>query len=193
MLTLLTGDISQFYRERLQRDFPPEELPPLSVLQEGAQAGIYETWLYAPAPGAVPAAYGMVLQNGRDALLFFFAVEPERRGRGVGSACMEELFSRFGASRAMIIEVERPEGAKTEAEAALRRRRIRFYERLGYKAEPGIDYVLMGVPFLLMTRTLAGPSYTPEELRRAILEIYARRPGVAVSAELNGTGKQYKE
>lgn len=78
-----------------------------------------------------------------------FAVSPELRGRNIGGAMMEHVFKAVNDN--VLIEVELPE---TE----IARRRIGFYERLGFRQHSGIRYVqppysegLSSLPLMLMT------------------------------------------
>ena len=78
-----------------------------------------------------------------------FAIIPEMRGRNIGAHMMRHLLDNV--SHNMILEVELPE---TE----IARRRIGFYERLGFTPHPEIPYIqppyspgLQELPLMLMT------------------------------------------
>lgn len=58
-----------------------------------------------------------------------FAVAPELRGQGTGSAMMEEL-RRYVGERPLVLEAEPP------SDSPLAARRIAFYERIGYVLNP---------------------------------------------------------
>lgn len=78
-----------------------------------------------------------------------FAILPECRGMGIGSRMLRNLFETVGED--VLIEVEHPDTDDA-------RRRIRFYERAGFRVRDEFEYVqppysdgLSPVPLLLMT------------------------------------------
>ena len=58
-----------------------------------------------------------------------FAVQPELRGKGIGASLMEELRCRVG-NKILVLEAEPPQ------DSDIARRRICFYERLGFMLNP---------------------------------------------------------
>ena len=73
------------------------------------------------------------------ALLWYLAIQPERRNQGIGSLIFQELLRRLNPSiyRALFFEVEIP--AKKNREEA--ERRIAFYQRNGAFLLRGIHYL----------------------------------------------------
>jgi len=87
------------------------------------------------------AHYVMVAEQ-RLAWLWMFAVTPEARNHGNGAAIYGEIVRRLPVGTvAMLIEVERPDLAQTEAERVLAERRIAFYRRQGARLLEGMYYV----------------------------------------------------
>lgn len=86
--------------------------------------------------------YELSLEH-RVAYLWYLAVLPQKRGKGLGARLYRQLISRLDRSifRALVFEVEIPEEAKTEEEQSLARRRIEFYHRLGARRLNGIHYL----------------------------------------------------
>lgn len=80
-----------------------------------------------------------------------FAVDPAHRGRKIGGNMLEYLFRTAGEN--VLIEVEKPE---TPGAA----RRIRFYERYGFRIRREVDYMQ--------------PPYSPEQCG---LEMYLMTHG----------------
>lgn len=81
-----------------------------------------------------------------------FAVDPHKRGGGIGAGVMTLLAARWPQ---IVLEVE-PHGSTPEAT-----RRIGFYERCGFQAQPQFSYTqppyspgLPPVPLMLMTTGL---------------------------------------
>ncbi len=124
------AQISRLYASGMRRDFPASELKSLAAILSMKHRGVYDA-LGAYGEDGVLEAYALLYrpEGQRIALLDYLAVEPERRGAGVGSALLAQL-QRHYATRvdALLIECERPKAAPDEAQA---RKRIRFYELAG--------------------------------------------------------------
>ncbi len=90
----------------------------------------------------VGLAHYVLIPQHKLAWLWMFAVTPEARNHGVGTAIYGEIVRRLPAGTvAMLIEVERPDLASTEAERALAERRIAFYRRQGARLLEGVHYI----------------------------------------------------
>lgn len=99
-----------------------------------------------------------------------FAVSPELRGRNIGRAMMEHVFRTVNNN--VLIEVELPE---TE----IARRRIGFYERLGFLPHPEIEYIqppysagLTPLPLMLMTHGKVNMSDWQVTVAPMLREVY---------------------
>jgi ribosomal protein S18 acetylase RimI-like enzyme len=95
------------------------------------------------------------------AFLWYFAVQAEQRGQGLGSQLYRSLLARLGPEvRALIFDLEDPRQMETRAEQELARRRVGFYRRLGARLLGGVDYVqciaphLPPLPLLLMVHPI---------------------------------------
>jgi GNAT superfamily N-acetyltransferase len=76
------------------------------------------------------------------AWLWMFAVSPETRNQGIGATIYADVVRRLPAGTiAVLIEVERPDLAHTEAERRFAERRIAFYRRQGAQLLGGVHYV----------------------------------------------------
>ncbi len=111
----------------------PGEHHLLAALVDGTFAGL--------------ARYQVLPAHG-PAYLWYLATQPERRNQGIGAEMYREILAHIAGRpagepgvRAMLIEVEMPERASTEAERRLAERRITFYRRLGALQLEGIDYL----------------------------------------------------
>lgn len=78
------------------------------------------------------------------ALLEYTAVDPALRGCGLGGQLLDAVATALKAEGAhLLAEVEDPrEPGLTEDERAMRQRRLRFYQRLGWGWIRDLDYVL---------------------------------------------------
>ena len=84
-------------------------------------------------------------------LIYYLAVDPQKRGQGVGSQVMALWQAQYPGKR-IFLEIERPEeGAENQAQ---RLRRKRFYLRNGLR-ETGLTVSVFGVPMEVLS--LNGP------------------------------------
>ena len=92
-----------------------------------------------------------------DALaLNYFAIIPEKRGKGYGSEVILTLKKRY-LERSIVIDIE--DDAAESDNAEQRKRRRAFYERLGFCAMP-YRLKIFGVPSVIMS---SGKNYTFDE------------------------------
>ena len=126
-------ETKRIYDRYMVRDFPPAERKPFASIRQLMEAGLYEP-LGAEAENGRLLAYAWqtVVPGCASALLDYFAVLPEGRGRGTGTAVLRALAARDAPHRdSLIIECEHPAEAPDPAAAlpelcnALRRRRAR--------------------------------------------------------------------
>lgn len=153
--TLDTEEMRRLYDPCLKRDFPPDELMPWSWMEPLIERGHQRSVGFYDEQGL--AAYALFITDGGGrpgtALLNYFAVQPDRRGRGVGSQCLQLMREALQGKDCLIIfEVEDPDTAP-DREAA--RRRIGFYLRGGARAT-GVDSLLFGVEYRIMVLEAEG-------------------------------------
>ena len=108
------------------------------------------------------------LLNSRVLLLDYFAVTPELRGRGVGSAFLAALDAVLGGV-CILGEVEMPDSHDAGLNA-MRLRRIAFYERAGFSLT-GAACRLYGVRYAIIARRLPA-GLTAAGLRGLLREVY---------------------
>lgn len=151
---MLDEELQEVYA-RVARDFPPIEYPPLRKMRGHVARRAVEGVLCTQ--DGLPAAYAFVLRAPQTprALLLLYAVEPTRRGQGVGSRFLHSLTQRYAQAAGLYAEVEKVELAADPAERETRRRRIAFYERLGFVRVTGLFYSIYGVEMHLYYKPLA--------------------------------------
>jgi len=160
--------IGLLYRQSLSRDFPPSELKSLSAIVEMYRRGRYD--VLGAYLGDCLVGYALLYrpQEGRLALLDYFAVEPEYRHQGIGSQCLEHLRRYYtGYLDVLMVECERPKTAPDETEA---RRRIRFYTQAG-AVLTSVRIWLFGVEYSILVFPCSG--YIPSfDWAREMLTLY---------------------
>ena len=117
--TLSLPQIRALYRERMTRDFPPDELKPLAMIEKALARDEYVCYGAVNGGGILAYAYFVMLkENGKPYALFdYYAVRQDIRDRGVGSRFMQALIA--GPLREMdcvLLEVDDPDCAKTPEE-----------------------------------------------------------------------------
>ena len=150
MLTLLNEkQIEYIYNTYMVVDFPPDELKPLAHLLRMVEEGLC-TYYALFRGGEVLSYFGLCVKDGF-ALVDYLAVNPEKRGQGIGSETLE-LLKEAAGDNTILIECEDISATQDEAEKTIRTRRINFYKRsdfilTGVKANLfGVDYVLLTYP-----------------------------------------------
>lgn len=136
------SELTALYENELTADFPHAELKPLRAMLRLMDMGRYDPLLVVD--GDRPVGYALVwLSEQREgALLEYFGVLRKLRNAGLGTRILTLLMERYGQ---LFGEAEKP-NAEDPVENGLRRRRIAFYERNGFRV---LDYecALFGVHF----------------------------------------------
>lgn len=151
----------EIYETHAQKDFPPEEIKPISVIEETWKRGNYHA--YGFYEGTELCAYAFLVADveKRMLLLDYFAVAGTRRGQGLGSRALALLRENCAEWNALVIEVEDDELPDINKETRImRERRISFYTAAGCLMSAtrtrvwGVDYRIMVMP--LMDRHASG-------------------------------------
>lgn len=135
----LDADTSERLSTIYHDSFPPEEREPFARLVQGAATGRLRLYLGRVGADVVGFAIVIPLPAADAHLLDYFAIARERRDQGLGSLFLEQLATILAGDgvRGIVLEVESDDDG-TEAERALRRRRISFYRRNGLDLLPGV-------------------------------------------------------
>lgn len=167
--TLDAGQIRALYAQRLKRDFPPDELKPLSRIERALARGEYIC--YGAFDGGAILAYAFFVLMGRKALFDYFAVDEALRDRGIGSRFLRALIGGpLSGMDCVLLEVDDPGAAPTSEERQVRERRLAFYLNNGLEDTHaratvyGVDYVILSLP--------VGPAPDPEQARRVYADLY---------------------
>ena len=162
--TLNERELSALYREEMVYDFPKSELKPLGAMLRLLEMGQYDPLVVTENGERVGYAMMWLPKSRQGALLEYLGVLRGKRSAGLGARILPLLAQRYGQ---LFGEAEAPT-SQDEAENHLRRRRIGFYERNGFRV---LDYecALFGVHFKCLYRG-------PQTDDRAVEQLH-RRPG----------------
>ena len=135
-------ELEDLYNNEMTGDFPRSELKPLKAMLALMDRGCYHALLAVEDGEAVGYAMLWLPQSRQGALLEYLGVLRGKRNGGLGTHILPLLAQRYGQ---LFGEAEAPD-ADDEAENDLRRRRVAFYERNGFRV---LDYdtALFGVHF----------------------------------------------
>lgn len=169
--------------------FPPSQRVDFDGLLEAVAEG--DVWLFTAHAGGDVAGFALVHPMPLPGLylLDYFAVAPEQRGRGLGGAVLRLLAEQLAGEPdawGMLLEVESDEWG-SEAERALRRRRIGFYRRNGaslvealpvHYGPSMVDDSLLELKLMWLPLRPDAPPPTGPDLRRAVIALYEEAYGL---------------
>ena len=170
LLPLDAAQTKEVYDRWMKTDFPPEELKPYASMAQMMEKGWYEPLALLDGTTGAMAAYAFqtVMPGCRCALLDYFAVLPDRRGHGTGTAALTALAGYYRERMdALIIECEHPAEAPDPETA---RRRIGFYLRAGARTT-AIESRLFGVRYLVLALP-CGDAVSDEAVNADLRRIY---------------------
>ena len=171
---LTLKQVRDLYGTQLRKDFPPDEIKPLSAIERAMGQGQYVS--YGAVKGGEILSYAFFIrlkeETGPFALLDYFAVREDMRDQGLGGRFLKELSQGPLAGMSdVLVEVDDPAFAPDEKELAVRNRRLRFYRSNGLK-DTGVTAVVFGVEFLILRMPSEGPMPSPRETGRRYAALY---------------------
>lgn len=151
----------------LEKDFQSDPLPPFNVYQKQIEQGEYEAYYYVQQKQ--PEAYFITIEKENYIFIVFFAVIKEKRGQGIGTKAIQEL-QKVAVGKTIILEVEKEVEDNTDQEKEIIQKRIRFYERVGFKKVEPLSYILRGHSYHIMT--YADTKITPDRIKAIMPRLY---------------------
>lgn len=153
---LTEEELTEIYQTYMKKDFPPSELKPLSHILRSAQAGFgFTLGLYEEDALAGYAVF-ILCEETNCALLDYFAVLGDKRGKGLGHRALSLFEAYFKENlpeiEGLYIESERISGAEDEQQCLIRKRRIAFYLSCGCEMTP-LRSVLFGVDYSVLYKS----------------------------------------
>ena len=172
---LTLNEVRGIYGERLVRDFPVNEIKPLSAIEAMMRRGEYAC--YAASDGGETLAYAFfVCLNGDETpvcLFDYLAVREDLRGSGVGGAFLEQLMAGpLRAYACVLLEVDDPDFAADDREKAVWERRLRFYRHHGL-TDTGVRANVYGADFRILELPVAAP-HAASDARDIYCRLYRR-------------------
>ena len=132
----------------MKRDFPYNELQPFFSVKRNFDKNIYEGF-YFTENADIGYAVITAPENLKYALINYFAVFPEYRSKGYGSEFLKIILNRY-SDRTLVLEADDPSSAKTAATRDEAVRRVKFYERAGFRIIPTTKAKIFGVNMVIM-------------------------------------------
>ena len=132
----------------MKRDFPHNELQPFFSVKRNFDKNIYEGF-YLTENTDMGYAVITAPENLKYALINYFAVFPEHRSKGHGSEFLKILLNRY-SERILVLEADDPSAAKTTETRDEAMRRVKFYERAGFRIIPTTKAKIFGVNMVIM-------------------------------------------
>ena len=165
---LTIEEIRQTYKDHLRYDFPPDELKPLDRIEVSISEGKY-LCIGAFGDDGKLVAYAFFVITGDKSLLDYYAVIPQLRGKGIGSAFLSEAIRKADSSFTMI-EIDDPSEAADEKEKLICQKRMDFYLNAGC-INTEVRVAAFGVRFLLLEYPLK-QKHTTSEVSEGYKDIY---------------------
>ena len=157
----------RIYKEYITKDFKEAEIPEFEDYIKSLQNNA--TTLFCYYENDTMKAYILSSSKKENVLLLFFAVLKEYRSQGVGTRAIKD-YKKEMKGKILLLEVEKEANAKNEKELETIKKRIRFYEKLGFKKVEEIEYSLKNVPYYVMVPEEI--NVKKEIIKNAIIEIY---------------------
>lgn len=138
----------EIFKNKVMNDFLEDEIPPLFVFERCIKDGTFECYMYEHDG----EESGYIVTRKRDDLVFLLvlAIDEKMRGKGLGNAMVEEFKDSVKDRKIILLEAENPEATDDEKEKITRKKRIRFYEKLGFKVTENLKYLLVDIDYKIL-------------------------------------------
>lgn len=145
-------ELAKLYEEEMKSTFPPEELKPLSSMEDMRARGCYQPLGMFDGSGVLEG-YALMWTGEAEEypLIDYLGVPAAQRGRGTGTRMLALVGEHFAHAKGILAEAEAEESGNP-AGKELRRRRLGFYARCGFVTLPyecalfGVHYKVLMLP-----------------------------------------------
>ena len=169
--TLTREEITDTYNRHMKKDFPKDELKPLSRILFSLDKDQYICYgIFNNAALCGYAYFASIIEDGKTYyLLDYFATVEEFRYQGIGSEFLKLLYDKVSDVEMVLCEAETPDGT-TSDEYNIRSRRIAFYLNNNF-IDTDVTASVFGVDFVLLELDL-GKKHTKDEIRNYYSKLY---------------------
>lgn len=168
---LTISQTDDIYRKMMKKDFPRNELKPLSMIHKALSRKEYLCFgFFDEAENICGYAYFVfrIHEGQRVYMLDYFAVAENMRGMGLGSQFIKMACDSVYDADYIICEAESPEKASDEEDRIIRDRRIDFYLKNGFR-DTGISAFVFGVVYKILE---FGAEHNEIEMKTAYSGLY---------------------
>ena len=169
----------EIYKERIEKDFSPEEIPPLFVFERCIKEGTFECYTFDTKVDGneyIDIGYLVIRKVNDVVFIMVLAIDDLVRGKGLGKKMLNEFKSFVKEnSNIIILEAENPEDKDvSEKEKVTRERRIKFYTDLGFKVTKKLKYLLVKIDYKILYYCLNDENkiLSPEEVMVIMEDVY---------------------
>lgn len=164
-------DIYPYYKNL----FPENERKPYSLIKKTCTQGIMSIVKITNEDKFIGFCIVNAVGNNHLALLDYFAVLPEYQNRGYGTKAIKLLQDMYADYKGIFVEVESVDSSNIKDDD-IRKRRIKFYEKLEFKRQP-FTLKLFEVNYFAYILTMQGVKLSTDEVLKEIYEIYIQTIG----------------
>ena len=145
----------KIYEERIENDFPDEEVPPIHVYERCIKENIFECYTFTTTlDSKVYEDVGYLVTRKGDDIVFILvlAVDKNIRGKGLGKIMLNEFIDFIkNEYKLIILEAENPEEKEiSKEEKHIREKRIKFYTDLDFKITENLKYLLVKIDYKIL-------------------------------------------
>ncbi|MDD5921890.1 MAG: GNAT family N-acetyltransferase [Eubacteriales bacterium] len=171
-------EAEDLYDNFMKEDFPEEELKPFSFLQDMIRNGQCRIFTFLDHHKLVGYAVLTADSSAEEApspskaaLLDYLAVRGNLRNHGIGSWVLRQLPELISPLGHLLIEIEDPDYAETDAERSNRNRRRHFYMKNNVQDTEARTKV-NGMNYRILDLAAFAPVYNRSEAEDAITRMY---------------------
>jgi GNAT superfamily N-acetyltransferase len=168
---LTAPELKWLYDQEMRAAFPPQELKPLSSMERMRALGRYQPLGLWEEDRLLAYALMWLAPGVPFVLLDYLGTVAHLRSQGIGSRLLDLLSRHYAGYQGIFGESEAPEAGPPQEEP-LRRRRLGFYARNGFRYA-GYDCALFGVHYQVLVR--GGEGVSPQTLMEAHRDLYQQQ------------------
>ncbi len=147
LVELDSAQVKRIYKERLTFDFPRAERKPLNMILKGMNKGMYVCLGLLDENDVI--GYTFLVKMGKDYLIDYLAIYPEKRNSGIGGNILLLLTEYLADADNVLLEIEDPDRCDDADEKELQARRREFYLRNNCR-DTGLRVTCFLVPFQIL-------------------------------------------